>query len=96
MGDEGIYAAAAVGLIVLGSGLLLPILKWAQQRGYLQERGLLWLTLAVFLIIFLTNIVRAFHDPLPKAPFDAVIQWTALVGLLVIVAISGVRVARMR
>ena len=90
------YAAIAVGLIVVLSGLLTLALRWAQRRGYVRERGLLWLTLAVFLMIFITNVVRAFGDPFPEPPLYAVIQWGVVIGSLAIVAIAGVKIARTR
>lgn len=90
------YLVMAVALLVVTSGLLFLALRWSQRRGYVGKRGLLWLTLAVFLMIFLMNVVRALQDPFPKASLDAVLQWSVLIGALAIVAISGVKIARKR
>jgi hypothetical protein len=86
------YDAIAIAFILVVAGLFWLAVKWARERGFIQQRGMLLLTIGVFSIIFVERLVQAIDEPFHQDAFDLVL----LLGSLAIVIGYGVKLVRAR
>ena len=86
----------AIVFILITTGLLWMAYRWAKRRGYMGERNMIRLTLAVFSLVFLTNLVDLIRDPMPEQASDLTLQWGVLLASLAVIVICGIKVVRAR
>jgi len=86
------YDAIAIAFILVVAGVLWLAVRWAKDKGFIQQRGMLLLTIGIFFIIFVERLVRTIHDPFHEGALDRAV----LVGSLAIVIGYGIRLVRAR
>jgi len=86
------YDGIAIAFILVVAGVFWLAVKWARDRGFIQHRGMILLTIGIFFIIFVERLVRTIHDPFHQDALDLAL----LAGSLAIVIGYGVKLVRAR
>lgn len=86
------YDAIAIAFILVVAGVFYLAVKRATDRGLIQQRGLILLTMGIFSIIFVERLVRTIADPAHQDAFDLAL----LIGSLAIVIGYGAKLVRSR
>ena len=86
------YDAIAIAFILVVAGVFWLAVKWARDRGFIQQRGMILLTIGIFFIIFVERLVQAIGDPSSRDALDLAL----MIGSLLIVIAYGFKLARAR
>jgi len=86
------YDAIAIAFILVVAGVLWLAVRWAKDKGFIQQRGMLLLTIGIFFIIFVERLVQAIGDPSSRDALDLAL----MIGSLLIVIAYGFKLARAR
>jgi hypothetical protein len=90
------YDAIAIAFIAAMAGLFWFAIKWATRGRRLGPAGMLRITIGIFAVVFVETLVQIISDPSPKGSLGLSLQWGALITSVLVVAVSGIRLARIR